>query len=86
MEEFLFATKEPAAKEKFMPNQTDPIRPMLSPDESLVVDAMEPYPIHIDELARTLSMEPGKLSNILLRLELKGMIEQSPGKFFVLIK
>jgi hypothetical protein len=29
-------------------------------------------------------MEPGKLSGILLKLELNGTIQQLPGKFFIL--
>ena len=66
------------------PSKTDAILPSLSPDESKVFDALEPYPIHIDDLVRTLFMEPGKLSSILLQLELKGVIKQSPGKFFSL--
>ena len=56
----------------------------LSIDESQVYKALEPYPIHIDKLDRKLSMGPGKLSSILLKLELNGMIQQLPGKFFIL--
>jgi DNA processing protein len=56
----------------------------LSVDESSVYRALEPYPIHIDKLTRKLSLEPGKISSILLKLELSGMIEQLPGKFFIL--
>jgi len=41
-----------------------------------------PYPIHIDELMRKLDMNPGPLSSILLQLELKGIVAQSPGKLF----
>ncbi len=54
----------------------------LEPDELLVFNALGPYPVHIDDLARKTSIEPGKLSGILLTLELKGSIQQSPGKFF----
>jgi DNA processing protein len=54
----------------------------LSSEESLVVEAIGAYPVHIDELARKLSMKPGKLSSILLQLELKGIVHQSPGKRF----
>ena len=43
---------------------------------------MAAYPIHIDDIVRKIDMEPGKLSGILLKLELKGMVQQSPGKFF----
>jgi len=45
---------------------------------------LEPYPIHIDKLVRKISIEPGKLLSILLRLELIGMVRQLPGKFFIL--
>jgi len=54
----------------------------LSSEESLVFEAIGAYPVHIDELARKLSMKPGKLLSILLHLELKGIVHQSPGKLF----
>jgi len=54
----------------------------LSSDESIVFDALGPYQIHIDDLIRKTSMGSGKLSSILLKLELKGIVQQSPGKFF----
>jgi DNA processing protein len=47
-----------------------------------VFESLEPYPAHIDDIARKLSIEPGRLSSILLQLELKGIAQQSPGKFF----
>jgi DNA processing protein len=61
---------------------TDKHLPPLSPDEALVYKSLGPYPEHIDDLVRKTSMEPGKLSGILLKLELKGMVLQSPGKLF----
>ena len=54
----------------------------LSTDECSVLDALGPYPVHIDDLARSLSMESGRLSSMLLQLELKGLVEQLPGKLF----
>jgi DNA processing protein len=56
--------------------------PALSADEYQVYNALEPYPIHIDKLIRKISMNPGQLSSILLKLELNGVIQQLPGKFF----
>ncbi len=56
--------------------------PPLSSEESSVFKALGPYPVHIDDLVRKLSMEPGKLSSALLRLELKGIVHQAPGKLF----
>jgi DNA processing protein len=38
--------------------------------------------MHVDVLARKLSLKPGKLLSILLNLELNGVIQQSPGKLF----
>jgi DNA processing protein len=54
----------------------------LSSEESLVFTGLGHYPVHIDDLARKISMEPGKLSGILLKLEVQGIVNQAPGKFF----
>jgi len=59
-----------------------PDAPPLSTEERKVYEIMGPYPTHIDDLVRKLSMEPGKLASVLLNLELKGLVEQSPGKLF----
>ena len=56
----------------------------LSDDEFRVYQALDPYPVHIDDLARKISMEPGKLLSMLLKLELNGMVQQSPGKLFAI--
>ncbi len=56
--------------------------PPLSEDEQQVFTALGPDPVHIDDLVRRLSMAPGRLSAILLQLELKGVVQQSPGKLF----
>lgn len=54
----------------------------LSSDEKRIFEVLEPYPIHIDNLGRKIAMDPGRLSSILLELELKGMVQQHPGKLF----
>ena len=72
-------------KERSGSNNRDPIEDklaLLTADELQVYDALGPYPIHIDELARNLSVGAGRLSSILLKLELNGLVQQSPGKFF----
>lgn len=53
-------------------------------DELSVLKVLDSYPVHIDDILQNVSMEPGALSAVLLRLELKGMIDQSPGKLFSL--
>jgi DNA processing protein len=81
MEELEYLIKTPDENDKPADNITEKISP-LSPDERIVFESLEPYPVHIDDIARRLSMEAGKLSSILLQLELKGIAQQSPGKFF----
>jgi len=55
---------------------------VLAAEEARVYEAIGPYPIHIDDLVRKTSMGPGQVSGILLKLELAGLIRQSPGKYF----
>ncbi len=54
----------------------------LDDDEIALLTAMGPYPVHIDELARRCNQEMGRLNAALLQLELKGAIDQEPGKYF----
>jgi DNA processing protein len=68
------------------PNQIEEKLRNLSDDEDRVYHALEPYPMHIDDLVRKISMGPGKLSSILLKLELNGMVQQSPGKLFSILQ
>jgi DNA processing protein len=58
--------------------------PPLTDTEAMVMDKLEADPIHIDDLARQLTLPAGRLSGILLQLELKGLVDQSPGKRFAL--
>ena len=81
MEEISNIIEAPAEDNK-TGNETMERIPQLSSEESLVFEATGAYPVHIDDLARKLSMKPGKLSSILLQLELKGIVHQSPGKLF----
>lgn len=59
--------------------------PQLTDDETRIFKILSPYPVHIDNLARKTAMEPGRLSSMLLQLELKGIVRQSPGKLFSLV-
>ena len=56
----------------------------LNEDETAVVSELEPYPVHIDNLTRKLQMEAGRVSSILIQLELKGIVQQHPGSLFAL--
>lgn len=66
------------------PSTPAPAAPVLTENEAGVCAILSPYPIHIDELGRRLSMDSARLAGLLLSLELKGQVRQLPGKFFVL--
>ncbi len=55
---------------------------LLAPEEARVMAALEPYPVQIDDLCRKLSLKPGTLAAILMKLEIMGLVTQSPGKRF----
>ena len=76
----LIRFKESAVKDHPKSDKNNPI--LLTADELQVYEALGPYPVHIDDLARNLSLAPGQLSSILLKLELNGLVQQTPGKFF----
>jgi DNA processing protein len=73
----------------YHPRQDDPqapasVRPPLTEAEAMVIDNLDAEPVHIDDLARKLAFPSGRLSGLLLQLELKGLVTQSPGKRFAL--
>ncbi|MBW2108772.1 MAG: DNA-protecting protein DprA, partial [Deltaproteobacteria bacterium] len=54
----------------------------VDPMEKQVLDQLTAYPVHIDHLVRQLSLPAGELSGVLLHLELKGLVIQTPGNRF----
>jgi DNA processing protein len=56
----------------------------ISATETSVLQVLEPYPIHFDDLVRKLVMPPSELAAVLLRLELTNKVQQDPGKYFYL--
>jgi len=59
-----------------------PLIPM-DEGETVLYNIVGDYPIHIDEITREGKMEAGEVSSLLMKMELKGMIRQLPGKMFV---
>ena len=57
--------------------------PELSEDERLVYDAINPTETPIDQIATTSNLPSATVSSALLRLELKHLVKQLPGKYFV---
>ena len=56
--------------------------PELADDEKTIFDTLDSYPAHIDELVRQTNIDAGRLSSLLMQMELKGLVSQAPGKMF----
>ncbi len=57
--------------------------PLLTPDERRVYDAIETTETSIDAIATKSELPSGTVSSALLRLELKRIVKQLPGRYFV---
>ena len=62
---------------------SEPPLPPMEDNEKKVYELIGDYPVHIDDIVREGKMEPGAASAVLMRMELKGIIRQLPGKLFV---
>src|ERR1700731_4487128 len=67
------------------PSAEAAVRPLpeLSTDERRVYDAIETAETPIDRIASKCDLPTGTVSSTLLRLELKRLVKQLPGKYFV---
>jgi DNA processing protein len=54
-----------------------------SAEEAALLQALDPQPRHIDEICRSLQWPASQVMSHLLALELKGAVQQLPGKYFV---
>ncbi len=52
-------------------------------DEEIILRLMDEGPLHIDAIIEKTGLPPGRISSMLLDMELKGFIEQRPGKIFM---
>jgi DNA processing protein len=55
----------------------------MTDEERSVFDNLSAEPKHIDAIMAVSGRAPGRLSGILTTLELKGLVKQLPGKYFV---
>ena len=53
-----------------------------STEEQVVLDCLDVYPIDIDTILRVTALEAGKILDLLLQLELKGLVRQLPGQMY----
>ena len=65
------------------PKVREQVQLTLTPEESEVYEALSLEPIHVDDLAEALGKPPSQVLITLLSLELKGAVQQLPGKLFV---
>lgn len=56
---------------------------VLADEERPVLELIKNEPVHIDEISEALGMPMQQLLNLLFLLEVKGIIKQLPGKFFI---
>jgi DNA processing protein len=57
--------------------------PPLSEEERLIYDAIEATETSIDDITEKTRLPSGTVSSTLLQLELKRLVKQLPGKYFV---
>jgi len=70
-------TGEREATPKVETQKTD-----LTEEEKVLYELLGETPLHIDTMIRESRLDPGKVSSLLLNLELKGLVSQWPGKCF----
>jgi DNA processing protein len=54
-----------------------------SPEERILLRIVDKVPKHIDEIAQQANMPVQHTAAILLELELRGLVSQLPGKYFI---
>jgi DNA processing protein len=84
IEELVAYMDRPDLPEDRVRNHAVRRQPSLPPEELAVYNNLSPYPEHIDTIIRKTHIGSGKLLSLLLQLELKGMVQQLPGKYFAL--
>jgi DNA processing protein len=57
--------------------------PPVTPEEAPLLATLDLHPRHIDEICRSLQWPASRVMSVLLALELKGAVNQLPGKYFV---
>jgi len=57
--------------------------PPLTPDEECILSRITSEPRHIDVIMNESRLAAGRLSGVLITLELKGLAKQLPGKYYV---
>jgi len=72
-----------APEAKAAPEIEKPPEVKLGDEEQAIWNVLAHTPTHIDDITRLSNLMPSKVSSILVMLELKGIVQQLPGKMFV---
>jgi DNA processing protein len=57
--------------------------PVGNSKENLILGLINRDPVHIDDLTRGTSMTSASIASLLMKMELKGLVRQLPGKLFI---
>lgn len=68
-------------EKEMLPKAETPV-PDLSEEEEVLYRLLGESPLHIDAIIRESQLDPGRVSSLLLNLELKELVSQWPGKCF----
>jgi len=77
LEEFGIRVEEPQDKKE------DKALIKLNNQEKKIYECLDETPVHIDEIIRSTELDPSEVLSTLLRMELKGIVRQMPGRLFV---
>ncbi|MGV8075228.1 MAG: DNA-processing protein DprA [Syntrophobacteraceae bacterium] len=72
------------SKEEQKKERTHQIAEDATPDEALVLCVLDQAPKQMDDICRSVALPVPQIMAILLSLELKGIVQQLPGKYFIL--
>ncbi len=82
-----FEKKHSGVEKPHSPEETISASPFLkesySPEERILLRIVDKVPKHIDEIAQEANMPVQHAAAILLELELRGLVSQLPGKYFI---
>ena len=55
----------------------------LNNSEKLIFDCLNNEPVHVENIIAEADLSPGNINASLISLQLKGLIKQLPGSFFI---
>ncbi|MDD5711180.1 MAG: DNA-processing protein DprA [Smithellaceae bacterium] len=75
-------TLDPAMMKTLPSNKGEKSKTELNETERSLISHISAFPVHIDEIIGSTGLKPAEVLNILLNMEIKGVVTQLPGKRF----